>query len=251
MVPTVTLGDTGIEVSELNFGTGTHGWSGNSDQTRLGEGALIDLLVYGYDQGITFWDSADQYGSHPHVKGALKRVGRDNVVVTTKTCAASREDTEKDLERYLAEIGTDHLDIVMMHCMNGPDWPKEREGAMEALSKAKEKGLIRAHGISSHNFGALQSAAGNPWVDVVLARINYDGCHCDAEVPEVIKVLEEMHAEGTGIYGMKTLGCGDLAGEVPKAAAFVRGLPCVHAVTIGMKSRTEVDENVRLFGPTR
>src|SRR2546430_19512 len=85
------LGRTGIEVSALGIGTGTNGWNGRSAQTALGHDELVDLLVYAYERGITFWDSADQYGSHPHVRDALRRVPRERVVVTTKTVARTPE----------------------------------------------------------------------------------------------------------------------------------------------------------------
>ncbi len=247
MIPSVELGDTGILVSELCFGSGTNGWSGSSNQTRLGKDFLVDLMVYGFEKGIRFWDSADQYGSHEHVKAAIREVGRENVVFTTKTCATTRQEAEKDLERFLRETGTDSLDIVLMHCMTSPDWPTEKSGAMEALENARQKGILRAHGVSCHNFGAFQTAAKEPWVDVVLARINQTGVHMDASVPEVIEVMNEMHAAGKGVYGMKVCGAGQLTDDIVKSLAFVRELDCVDAMTIGMCSREEVDENVRFF----
>ena len=75
----VTLGRTGIVVSRLCIGTGTSGWGGSSNQTRLGFDRLVRLLCYAYDRGITFWDTADQYGSHGHVREALQTVSRANV----------------------------------------------------------------------------------------------------------------------------------------------------------------------------
>ena len=53
----VTLGDTGIKTSRLAMGTGSWGWGGSSNQTRnLGIKGLSDLLRYGYDNGVVFWD---------------------------------------------------------------------------------------------------------------------------------------------------------------------------------------------------
>lgn len=247
MIPTVELGKTGMSVSELCFGTGTSGWGGGSDQTRLGKQALVDLLVYGYERGITFWDSADQYGSHAHVKEAARQVGRKNIVFTTKTCAATRAEAEKDIARFLKETGTEYLDIVLMHCMTSPGWAKERAGVLEALETAKQKGIIRAHGVSCHNFGAFKNAAKNPWVEVVLARINHAGVHMDASVAEIIEVLRSMHASGKGIYGMKVVGAGQLTSSVYGSLGFVRDLGCVHAMVVGMMSRAQIDENVRFF----
>src|SRR5919201_5144168 len=84
---TVTLGSTGINTSRLAMGTGTVGVGHHSHQTSLGVKGLSDLLLNGYDNGLLFFDSADSYGSHPHVAEALKHVPRDKVTVLTKTWA--------------------------------------------------------------------------------------------------------------------------------------------------------------------
>ncbi|HPQ17607.1 MAG TPA: hypothetical protein PLP04_20440, partial [Bryobacteraceae bacterium] len=71
----VKLGPAQVEVSRLAMGTGTNGYGGSSNQTRkLGLSGVADLLQAAYDQGITFWDAADQYGTHPHLREGLKRV---------------------------------------------------------------------------------------------------------------------------------------------------------------------------------
>jgi hypothetical protein len=84
---TVTLGSTGIKTSRLAMGTGTVGTGHHSHQTALGIKGLSDLLLNGYDHGLRFFDSADSYGSHPHVAEALKHVPRDKVTVLTKSWA--------------------------------------------------------------------------------------------------------------------------------------------------------------------
>jgi predicted aldo/keto reductase-like oxidoreductase len=120
---------------------------------------------------------------------------------------------------------------------------------MEALTRCKEQGLIRAHGVSCHDFGAFQAAAMTKWVDVALARINYAGISMDASPPDVIRVIEQMAAAGKGVYGMKVLGQGKLAkaDDGPrKAIEFVMNLSCVHAMTIGMTSQREVAENIAI-----
>ena len=63
----VVLGQTGIKTSRLACGTGTMGGDHHSNQTALGIQGLADLLLQGYDQGLRFFDTADSYGSHPHV----------------------------------------------------------------------------------------------------------------------------------------------------------------------------------------
>ncbi|MBI3972794.1 MAG: aldo/keto reductase [Chloroflexi bacterium] len=242
----VVLGTTGIEVSRLCIGTGTNGWSGSSNQTRLGFERCVHLLRYAYDRGITFWDSADQYGSHPHVREALEAVGRQNVVVTTKTVSRTPAGVEADVRRFLREMNAGYLDIVLLHCLTEPDWPNRYATCMDTLTKMKESGVIRAVGVSCHNFGAFLNAARQPWVDVVLARINYAGVSMDAPPDRVVPVLDQMHAAGKGIYGMKVVGAGRLTRDTRRAVRYVLDLPSVDAIVIGMQSEAEIDEDVEL-----
>ena len=243
----VALGKSEIEVSRLCIGTGTVGWNGSSNQTRqLGNQGLIDLLCYAYDSGVRFWDTADQYGSHPHVREALRILPRDQVVVTTKTTSRTPEGVRSDVERFLRELGTDYADIVLLHCLTEHDWTTRYEDSMEALSKCREQGLVRAVGVSCHDFAAFKLAAVSPWVEVVLARINYDGVSMDASPEEVIPVIDEMSARGKGIYGMKVYGAGKLLHDRRRALGYVLDLPSVDAVVLGMENKAEVDENVEL-----
>src|SRR6056297_1980735 len=121
----IELGNTGIRTTRMAMGTGTRGFGGSSNQTRqLGIKGLSDMLEVAYDEGITFWDSADQYGSHPHLKKALERVPREKVTILTKTNSKTKEGVEADLERFRKELGTDYLDIVLLHAVSNPDWPR-------------------------------------------------------------------------------------------------------------------------------
>ena len=239
-----TLGKVGIDVSSLCFGTGTGGWGGKSDQTALGLEGLADLLAYANDRGVTFWDSADQYGSHSHVARACQIVGRENVTITSKTTSRDYDGVKCDVDRFLAELTTDRIDIVLMHCLKSDDWPRKYRGAMDALSEAKEEGKIRAVGVSCHDYGAFQEAARTDWVEVVLARINYGGHNMDGTPQEVIEVLEQMDEFGIGVYGMKVVGAGKLGHDTQKAIHYVLDLPAIDAITIGMTSKQQVDENV-------
>src|SRR5208282_622225 len=154
---TVTLGKTGIQTSRLAMGTGTVGSGHHSHQTALGIQGLSELLLNGYDHGLRFFDSADSYGSHPHVAQALKHVPRDKVTVLTKTWARDAASARADLDRFRRELGTDHLDICLMHCLTEGDWTDRYKRVMDVLSEAKEKGIIRAHRCSCHSIEALRA----------------------------------------------------------------------------------------------
>ena len=242
----VTLGRTGIKLSRLAQGSGTVGTNKSSNQTRkLGLYGLSDLYRATVDAGLNFWDTADQYGSHPHICEALKTVKREGVVIMTKTRASTEAEMRDDLDRFRRELGTDYLDIVLLHCMLDTDWPEKKKGAMMVLSEAKEKGIIRAHGTSCHKIGALRTAAATDWVEVDLARLNPVGSHMDADPGTVISVLREMKAKGKGVIGMKILREGDLRNKVDKALAYALAADVLDCFTIGAESRSEMEDLVR------
>jgi aryl-alcohol dehydrogenase-like predicted oxidoreductase len=242
---TVSLGNTGIRTSRLAMGTGTIGSGHHSNQTALGMKGLSDLLLNGYDHGLRFFDSADAYGSHPHVAEALKRVPRDQVTVLTKTFSRDPKSARADLDRFRRELGVDYIDICLMHCLTEGDWTERFEGVMDVLSEAKEKGIIRAHGCSCHSIEALRAAAKSPWVEVDLARINPIGSHMDSSPQEVASVLREMKAAGKGIIGMKILGQGELRGRVDDAIRYALSLGVLDAFTIGAENKAEQEDLMR------
>ena len=236
---TITLGSTGIKTSRLAMGTGTVGSEHHSHQTALGVKGLSDLLLNGYDHGLRFFDAADSYGSHPHVAEALKHVQRDKVTVLTKSWARDAAGMRSDLDRFRRELGTDYLDVCLMHCVTEADWTTQFRGAMDVLSEAKQKGMVRAHGCSCHSIEALRAAAKSPWVEVDLARINPVGSHMDASPQEVVAVLREMKAAGKAVIGMKILGQGDLRNRVDDAIRYALSLGVLDAFTIGAESKRE------------
>ena len=242
---TVRLGNTGIQTSRLAMGTGTVGSGHHSHQTALGIQGLCDLLLNGYDHGLRFFDSADSYGSHPHVAEALKHVPRDKVTVLTKTWARDAATARADLERFRRELGTDYLDICLMHCLTEGDWTERFRPVMEVLSEAKQKGIIRAHGCSCHSIEALRSAAQSPWVEVHLVRINPLGAYMDAQPDTVVGVMREMRANGHAIVGMKILGQGELRNRQDEALRYALSLDLLDAFTIGAESKLEQEDLIQ------
>ena len=242
---TVTLGHTGIKTSRLAMGTGTVGSGHHSHQTELGVKGLSDLLLNGYDHGLRFFDAADSYGIHPHVAEALKHVQRDKVTVLTKTWARDPATARADLDRFRRELGTDYLDVCLMHCVTEGDWTERDKGVMDVLSEAKEKGTIRAHGCSCHSIEALRAAAKSPWVEIDLARINPVGAYMDADPATVVGVLKEMKTAGKAVVGMKILGQGDLRNRQDEAIKYALSLGLLDAFTIGAESKAEQEDLIR------
>jgi len=242
----VVLGHTGIRTSRLAMGTGTIGYGGASNQTRLGDSPFTKLLLNGYNEnGLRFFDSADAYGSHPYVAEAIKQLPRDKVTVLTKTWARDPATARADLDRFRRELGTDYLDICLMHCVTEADWTERYKGVMDVLSDAKQKGIIRTHGCSCHSIEALRAAAKSPWVEIDLARMNPVGAYMDADPATVLSVLKEMKTAGKAVVGMKILGQGTLRNRQDEAIKYALSLGVLDAFTIGAESKQEQEDLIR------
>lgn len=234
----VFLGPRKIECSRLFLGTGSNGWNHASDLTRkLGLEKGSAFLREGFARGVTSWDAADQYGSHPHLARALSDgTPRDRVTILTKSRATTAAEMRSDIERFLRELGTDRLDILLLHCVEDPAWNQKLRAAMDVVDEYQEKGVVRSKGVSCHTLGALRTAAAEPWVEIDLARINPRGAVMDADPATVIPVLREMKAAGKGVIGMKIFGAGQLVDRMDECLRYALNLDCIDALTIGCTS---------------
>jgi 1-deoxyxylulose-5-phosphate synthase len=250
----VTLGKTGIKVSRLAQGTGFNGSGRSSAHTRLGEKAFDSLIHHGLDGGIRFMDMADLYGSHAYVRHALDSRERDNIAYLSKIWPETQYwnafsgGAKAEVDRFRRELKTDVIDICLMHCMRNSEWPEQHKRVRDELDEMKEKGAVKAVGVSCHNFGALKVAAAHPWVDVILARINNVGREAmmDASVEEVTPVLKQARANGKVIIGMKIFGAGELTSPEQKDASlkYVFENELVDAITVGMLDSDQIDDTI-------
>jgi 1-deoxyxylulose-5-phosphate synthase len=244
----VKLGQTGIELSLLGMGTGSVGVNQSSNQTKLGVKEFTRLVRHAFDSGIRSFDVADQYGSHTYLRAALQGLPRDQYVIQTKTHATDAITAKTHLERYCMELGVEYIDILLLHCMQANDWPEKNAGSMEYLMKAREEGLIRAHGTSCHGMDPLRTSAKHPFVQVDLARINPEGAIMDDQNPdEVSSQLQEMHEAGKGVLGMKIFGEGRFKEPERRDASlrYVFGLGSVDAIVVGLESTDQVDDLIK------
>lgn len=247
----VELGQTGLKVSRLAFGCGTNGWAHESVLTRGGMEAFKKVSRHAYDRGVTFMDTADSYGTHTFVRELLKEVPRENCQVMTKIWTENNSwntvvPVKETLERFKKELGTDYFDIVLLHCLMNGNWVTEKESFRDQLAEAKQKGDVKLAGVSCHNIDAMKVAVEDPWVDVILARINPAESHMDGTPEEIMKILKTAKENGKGVIGMKIFGAGDLTQEElrEKSLKFVWQSGNVHAMTIGMEKTAYVDDAV-------
>src|SRR6478672_8262804 len=162
----VQLGQTKIKMSRVCMGTGVHGGQRASNQTRMGKEKFQALIQGAYERGVRVFDLADLYGTHPYLIPALKSVPRKDYVIISKIWwnkggipEPDRPNADIVMERFLKELGTDYIDLVLLHCVTSANWNKDLADYMERLSKLKQKGVVRAHGVSCHHLNALETAA--------------------------------------------------------------------------------------------
>lgn len=250
----VTLGGSGVKVTRLAFGTGT--FSGRV-QRNLGQDAFTRLVRHAYDSGIRFFDTGESYSGTPQMLGiALKGLPRDSYRLMTKWDVGRDQDAKARLDRYRRDLGSEYIDILLIHYVRDPRWTEITKPAQDGLSEAKAKKTILAHGVSTHGLPALGTVLGNKWVDVSLLRTNHAGVHMDTpdisdpdiigDVKQVVAHTRKIHAQGTGVIGMKLIGEGRFTKPEEREASirFVLGLGSVDAITIGYKSTAEVDEAI-------
>lgn len=248
----VRLGKSGVAISVVGIGTGSAGWAKQSQQTRLGQEAFTRLIRHSLDSGITFYDLADQYGSHPFFRRAVEGVPRDRYVIQTKSTSRDAEGARRDVDRFLGELGTDYIDTLIIHNVTAGDWSTRLRGVMDVFEEAREKGKIRAHGVTCHSFAALEAAHASDWVQVNQVRFNPRGSHMDADVATARALFAKMRAKGQGMIGMKVVGQGDLVRDralTPEACfRFQLESGVVDAFVVGIERTEHVDDLIRGTG---
>jgi predicted aldo/keto reductase-like oxidoreductase len=252
----VPLGKTGLKLSRLGIGCGTYG---GRVQQELGQEGFTRLVRYAYDQGITYIDIARSYRTHTMLKEAIRGLPREKLFIQTKM-GGRPDDPLADIDGYRQTYGVDYLDSLLVHCTITPNWDDERKRVMDAMQEAKDKGIIRAHGVSCHSLPALQRAVELDWVDVHLVRFNPQGVKMDtpqtkswntesdqSHVAPVVEQVKLMHEKGRGIIGMKIIGEGNFTHpeDREKSIRFAMQSGLLSAVTIGFKNTAEIDEAIR------
>ena len=248
----VPLGRTPLKVSRFCLGTGMRGGMRESNHSRLGKVKFESLIRESFDRGTRLFDLADLYGTHPYVIPALKGIPRDRYQIATKIWWSEggipereRPDADICVARFLRELGTDHIDLVLLHCVTSGSWPQELRRQMDLLSVLKDKGDVRALGVSCHSLAALEAAAAEPWVESVHARINPYGMSMDGAPEQVVPVLRRIHAAGKGVVGMKIMGEGRLRNDEERrnaSVSYALTLGCVDVLNVGCESLAEVDD---------
>lgn len=240
----VQLGNTNIQVSKLCFGSLT--MTPFQANLTVKEGAY--LIEYAYEKGINFIDTAEIYENYNYIKTALKGIKREDYVIATKTYAYTEEMAKASLDLALKSLGTDYIDIFLLHEQESIHTVRGHFEAIEYLLKAKEKGIIRSIGISTHRIAGVLAAQEVKEIEIIHPIVNKEGIGIqDGNINQMLKELKVLYNMGKGIYGMKPLGGGHLIKEVEAAFNYVKSIPSLHSFAIGMQSQSEIDANIHLL----
>ncbi|QUH26683.1 aldo/keto reductase [Serpentinicella alkaliphila] len=237
------LGNSGINVSKLCFGSLTMG----PLQVNMSPEEGGKLLIHGYEKGINFVDTAELYGTYEHIKYALKEIKREEYVIATKSYSYDYNTAEKSLSKALKEMNTDYIDIFLLHEQESEHTLRGHVEAFEYFLKMKEKGYIRALGISSHTIAAVKASLKIKEIEILHPIVNMSGLGIqDGTIESMISVLNEGYNMGKGIYGMKPLGGGHLIKKFKESFGFILAQKYLHSIAIGMQSMEEIDVNVNI-----
>ncbi|MCC5911489.1 MAG: aldo/keto reductase [Clostridiaceae bacterium] len=240
----VLLGNTELMVSKLCFGGLTMG----PLQSNMSPDEGGKLLLHAFERGINFVDTAEIYETYPHIKNALHKWSREDVVIATKSYAYSNETAEASLSKALKEMDTDYIDIFLLHEQESEYTIKGHYEALTYFLKMKEKGYIKAVGISTHTIKAVKAALEIKEIEVLHPIVNIEGLGIqDGTIEEMVGLLNKANEVGKGIYGMKPLGGGNLLKNFEACFDYVLNLDCLHSIAVGMQTKEEINGNIAIF----
>ena len=175
----VTLGKSGVKVTRLAFGTGSHG---GAIQQQLGQKEFMRQVRYAYERGIRFFETSESYGASQQMLGAaLKGLPRDSYKLMSKVTTSDYADPVKKLDELRKNSDTEYFDIMLLHVQQTATWPVDSERWQDAILEAQSRQAIVTHGASVHGLPALRQVPGNKWLDVAMIRVNHKGVKMDSE----------------------------------------------------------------------
>ena len=236
------LGKSGLAVSRLCFGTLTM----SPLQKDLSPGDGARLLIHAYEKGVRFLDTADLYGTYPHIRLALKEA--PDYVISTKAYCWDETTASEALERAFRGIGRDYVDLFMLHEQESLYTLRGHEEALVYLQKQKERGHIGAVGVSTHFVACVKAAPRFPMIDVIHPLINRAGIGIqDGTREDMEAAIQSARDYNIGIFAMKPLGGGHLISDNRAALEYAVNNPLLDSVAVGMQSIQEIDANAAAF----
>ncbi len=233
-----TLGATGLRASVVGLGAAQLS-SGNTEYA-------VRMVQRALDLGINYFDTARAYGDSEIKVGLGVRGRREQAIISTKTHASTRDDARRHIDESLQRLQTDYLDNVHLHGLSADNFEQMLGpgGALEALIEAKEQGLIRHIGATSHHWRVLMRALDRFDFEVFLVMMNL------VEYEPLAELLPLCAKRGVGVTVMKPVATGLLPARLAlrwllaqKVGSDDGAADAVHVVAPGATTLEELEEN--------
>jgi len=248
----VTLGNSGLNVTRLAFGTGSNN---GHVQYALGQAQFTKLVRYAYDRGIRFFETAEAYLTPVMLGEALKGLPRDSYQLMSKVTTFKPGDPLQRFDEMRKTCQTEYFDIMLLHWQHTPTWVADTKRWQDGVEEAQDKKIILKRGASVHGLPALRQVPSFPWLQVAMIRMNHNGTRMDGAVPdddnpgnvsEVVQHVKQVKQQGMGVISMKLAGDGKFTRHEDRVAAMYfafrnAGIDCA---TVGFKSTQEIDEAI-------
>jgi aryl-alcohol dehydrogenase-like predicted oxidoreductase len=243
------LGRTGLIVSSIALGTTKLGRNTGVkypvDFTLPSDQEVAALLESARQLGVNLIDTAPAYGDSERRLGPFVENHRDDIVLCTK-CGEQYVDGRSvydfsasailvSVEQSLSRLRTDHVDILLLHSDGHDVEILTQTDALEALSRLKKSGKIRAAGISAKTKAGILEASRT--LDVIMAPFS-------EKESSLTATLEEAHGRGLGVLAIKGLFSGLL--EAEPAIEFVLSQPFIDALVLGTIDQTHLTAAVAI-----
>ncbi len=240
----VTYGNTGLEISRLCFG------AGHLNNTCDSYASGGNLMLRALEEGITFWDTAEGYGSQPHLGAAVRQIRREEVIIQTKTSAKDYADATASITRSLRELKTEYLDVLLLHGISTPEDLALRKGALDAFRDAKSAGKVRVIGCSTHIYTGpvMDAVIEHPEIQVILTTANKEGRMLEGGPFERhLEYIQRAYDTGKGISIMKVIVAGNIPeADMPEWIEWGFKLETAHAINLGITDDSHIKLDVRL-----
>jgi predicted aldo/keto reductase-like oxidoreductase len=183
---------------------------------------------------MTFFDTARAYTDSEEKLGIAFEGMRDKVYIASKTHSDTPEKFWADLETTLKNLKTDYLDLYQLHQVPQCYRPGDGTGMYEALTEAKEKGLVRHIGVTAHKIGVAEEVVASGLYETLQYPFNY------ISTEREIALVKACGEAGMGFIAMKGLS-GGLLTNSQACMAFMSQFDNVLPIW-GIQRESELDE---------
>lgn len=238
----VKLGWNGPMISEAGFGS----LAVSPLQGRVTFEEGVKVMRYAFERGVNWLDTAEIYANYEQIKTAIRDF--PDIRVISKSYAVTGQQMVESLEKARKELDRDVIDFFLLHEQESAYTLKGHHEAWEELLKAKDKGIVRGIGISTHAVAGVRAGALQPGLDVIHPIINRQGIGIiDGTLQEMLAAINFAAEMKIGMYAMKVFGGGHLATTPEESLNFVRAIPGIQGMALGMSSTDEVDFNLNFL----